>query len=131
MIALFIFSKDNNHPLNWMLRGEYRHVEVRIYDQPTHLWLRHNFGENGHEISVDAHGDFPIQEHYRNQGLEVISIECDPSKRLQLPMSLNNCVGMAKNLTGLNTMALTPQQLYNHVRKSDIGEIECKNYAML
>lgn len=130
MVAILIFSPDNAHPLSWMLRSKYKHVEVRLYDEPTHLWLRHNFGELGHEVTVDCHGDYPIQKHYRDQGMEVVAINCDPSKRLQLPLSLNNCVGMAKSLCGINTMAVTPQQLYNHVRKSDLGEIECTNYAM-
>jgi hypothetical protein len=128
--AYLVFSSKNDHWIAPILRGQFNHVHVLIYDDPTNIWMLHNYGRTGHELKVFGSGDVDVRAFSEREGGTVVAIDADTDTPIRLPLILNNCVGMAKALTGLRTWAVTPQQLYRHVTPLDKGVHACQDFAL-
>ena len=122
--ALVIFQNENAHPFGGLLKRGYRHVWCAVIDDREHGWVGHDLRLAGHVTSVLADVDYPIADHFRQQGMEVIGIRRG-QYRLTGPLILNNCVGMTKSICGIRSLAVTPWQLRQHLIKTSSGDIAC------
>ena len=131
MKALVIFSSANTHWLSGLLHRDTRHVWCATYDDRTRIWIEYDMGAFGKEMRVLCDGDFDPINYYESEGYEVYPLDIDDTRRsIELPFTLNNCVGMVKTLLGLETPAFTPRQLRSHVRSLPVGDAKCASYAL-
>ena len=122
--ALVIFEHNNLHPLSFMLKRGYRHVWCAIIDERAHSWVGHDLRLEGHVTTVLCEPGYPLAQHLRDQGAEVIEITRTPRRALG-PLILNNCVGLTKAICGIRSAAVTPWQLRQHLIKSRSGDLAC------
>ncbi len=130
MRAYLVFSETNDHWAGGLLRGRFKHVHVLLYDEPTNIWLFHNYGSEGHVMRVFGSGDVDVKAFSEREGGTVVALTARPAEAIRLPLVLNNCVGMAKALCGLRTWAVTPDQLYRSVKPLDQGTHGCASYTL-
>lgn len=112
--ALVIFEHNNLHPLSGALKLGYRHVWCAVIDESAHAWVAHDLRLEGYSSAVMSAPDYPLAEHLRDQGKEVIEIT--RSRRRPIgPVIMNNCVGLTKAVCGIRSWAVTPWQLRQHL----------------
>lgn len=122
--TLVIFESNNLHPFSGLLKRGYRHVWCAVIDERKHAWVAHDLRLDGYFTDVLCAPDYPIAQHLRDQGAEVIAITRKP-RRTPGPFILNNCVGLTKSICGIRSAALTPWQLRQHLIKTRSGDIAC------
>jgi hypothetical protein len=112
MDALIIFSSGNEHPLNWMLDKQHRHVWCAVRGET--YWHVYNWHQGIPIIEV-ADGEYDLAAHYRAAGCEVIktTVGRDPCHG---PWMCNNCVGHTMVICGIRAhFIFTPHQLWRHL----------------
>jgi len=122
--ALIIFEHNNLHPLSGLLKRGYRHVWCAVIDDRQHAWVGHDMRLAGPVTTVLCEPDYPLVQYLRDQGAEVIAIQ-RKARRTPGPFILNNCVGWTKSICGIESSALTPWQLRQHLIKTNPGAISC------
>ena len=109
--ALVVFTDDGRHPLSPLLKPGFRHVLAAIRD--GHYWAVVDAAEGLPKVTVTAVDD--LAEWYREHGCTVIEIE--QRETLRTPVLPVNCVSMVVAVVGIRCWALTPYQLFKHLRK--------------
>lgn len=117
--ALIVFTGELAHWLAPLLHPERRHCFAVIpAPSMTGTSVIVNLTMKG---LVLWHADGEPEDlapGYEAQGLEVVRVPYRPAERQLLPTVLNNCVGLTKQVIGIRSWALTPDQLYRHIRRT-------------
>ncbi len=116
MDALIVFNAENFHPLHRIMHRDRRHVWCAIRDKGRGHWVGYDWGQGSPRITCLAKDDYDLAGFYLKHGYEVIETHV---KRVppRGPLMLNNCVGHVKLLLGIRSWALTPHQLYRHLKR--------------
>ncbi len=122
--ALIVFSPINGHWLGRLLHPARRHCFAVIPSTwaPTKTSIEIDLKLAGIICGAASGSPEQLREHYASQGLEVVEVPYRPSERQLLPMILNNCVGLTKQVTGVRSWAFTPHQLWQALRRKE----ECR-----
>jgi len=117
MKALVVFTNENAHWLGRFLRPAYRHVYC-VLPTADGCSTEINLGAKGIQTFTYAGNPAELAVHYRNlpNTSHVELVEYDPIDRHLLPMSLNNCVGLTKQLLGIRSWGVTPYQLHRYIK---------------
>ena len=121
--ALVMFEKDNTHWASGLLHKEARHVFCAVPDERAEAMIVHNLTINGLVIANECKLDYDLPQFYRSHGIEVWKVPYQPERRVLLPFLLNSCVGLTKATVGIQSWAVTPQQLRRHLARR--GDTEC------
>jgi hypothetical protein len=118
--ALIVFTRDNGHWLARLLHPARRHCFAVVPSQwaPSHTSIEIDLKLGGILIGAARGCPEQLADWYASQGLEVVRVPYRPEKRQLLPMILNNCVGLTKQVTGFRSWALTPHQLWRVLRRT-------------
>ena len=114
MDALAVFHDHGVHILAPWLKPGFKHVFVALRDGD--YWITIDAKAGVPAIEVVAPGDYDLAKFYREQGFAVIETQ-QGAAASRSPLVLANCVGMARAVLGVSTAALTPWQLYKHLRR--------------
>tara|TARA_R110000782_G_scaffold56514_10_gene118510 strand:- start:4480 stop:5097 length:618 start_codon:yes stop_codon:yes gene_type:complete len=117
MDAILVFASGNHHALSWMLDKAHRHVFVCVLTDNG--WVKYDWRDGNPTIESFAAKDFDLSSYYRDGGYEVLSIQTQRNSTFG-PFMLNNCVGHAKLILGINSFSITPHQLYCHLSNRSI-----------
>tara|TARA_R110000764_G_C11029370_1_gene385301 strand:- start:16570 stop:17217 length:648 start_codon:yes stop_codon:yes gene_type:complete len=116
MEALVVFSNENEHWMGCKLSPAFRHVYCVLPTAPQ-CSTEINLTLAGILTKTFAGDPADMQAEY--EALPCTSstmlVEYDPTQRHLMPYMVNNCVGLTKQLLGLNSWAVTPQQLHRHL----------------
>ena len=116
MEALVVFSNENEHWMGGSLSPAFRHVYC-ILPTAHQCSTEINLTLAGILTKTFAGDPADLQAEY--EALPCTSstmlVEYDPTQRHLMPYMVNNCVGLTKQLLGLNSWAVTPQQLHRHL----------------
>lgn len=121
--ALAVFTTDLSHWLSPLLHPSRKHV-FAVIPSPSvpGTSTAVNLTMQGVVIAHFDGSPVDLQRHYEDQGLEVERVPYRPEKRQLLPMALNNCVGLTKQVIGIRSWALTPHQLLLDIRRMACSE---------
>lgn len=112
--AYAIFEHDNSHWAAGLLQPGYRHVWCVFPDQDRYIGV--NVGIDGLEIFNVVERPFDIEAHYRDEGADVVPVAFQPyGFKLRLPILMNSCVGVTKQVLGIKSWALTPHALHRYL----------------
>lgn len=116
MRALAVFHNKGNHWADRWLKSGFRHVFVCVHD--GEYWIRTDGQVGVPTIEVVAEGDYDLATYYRTYPEENMTVvETIVGNQMpRWPLTVNNCVGLAKVVLGVRCMAFTPYQLYCHLR---------------
>lgn len=116
MEALVVFSGENEHWLGRTLRPAFRHVYC-VLPTADGCSTEINMTVNGIMTKTFAGDPRSLMPDYQylDDTSVVVLVEYDASDRHLLLYSLNNCVGLTKQLLGIRSWALTPHQLFKNV----------------
>ena len=116
MEALVVFSNENEHWMGGSLSPAFRHVYCVLPTAPQ-CSTEINLTLAGILTKTFAGDPRDLQAEYDALPCTTSSvlIEYDPTQRHLMPYMVNNCVGLTKQLLGLNSWAVTPQQLHRHL----------------
>tara|TARA_R110000796_G_scaffold35622_2_gene91393 strand:- start:932 stop:1576 length:645 start_codon:yes stop_codon:yes gene_type:complete len=116
MEALVVFSKENEHWMGGSLSPAFRHVYCVLPTAPQ-CSTEINLTLAGILTKTFAGDPRDLQAEYDALPCTTSSVlvEYDPTQRHLMPYMVNNCVGLTKQLLGLNSWAVTPQQLHRHL----------------
>jgi hypothetical protein len=119
MVALVVFSREMDHWLGGRLHPDFKHVYCVVPTAHQHS-TEINLTCVGIQTKTFDGTPMELQEEYNgfSDTSHTKLIQYDPAKRHLLPHSLNNCVGLTKQLLGLTTWALTPYQLFKEVERN-------------
>lgn len=123
--ALVIFEHNNLHPLSGLLKPGYRHVWCAVIDERNHSWVGHDLRLDGYITTALADAEFPLAQYLRDHGKEVFAVT-RRARRAAGPFIWNNCVGVTKSVCGIDSLALTPWQLRQHLIKTASGDPACR-----
>ena len=112
--ALVIFEDNNSHPFGHWLKPGFRHVWCLVLDDRQHSWVEHNLRLNGYTTSAYCAADYPVIPHLQEQGFTVVPMLRQQGRVAGLTF-LNNCVGLTKMVCNIQSFALTPWQLHQHL----------------
>ena len=117
MLATVVFTNEVDHWLAKTLRPGFRHVFCAV-DHPEHPQaVVYNLTDRGLlSVASSVYGK-ALALHYRNAGLIALSVPATPWNRPRGPFTINSCVGLTKQVIGIESFALTPYQLYRHLMK--------------
>lgn len=110
MTALVVFHGHGTHPLSPLLARGFRHVFCALRDGD--YWCVVDAGDGLPALHV-GHGD--LAAWYRGQGFTVLEVE--RRAPIRVPFAVVSCVGLVKAVVGIRSPALTPWQLYRHLRR--------------
>ena len=116
MEGLVIFSRENSHPLSFLLHREFRHVWCALKDTERGVWVSYNWHQGLPILMAECSADYNLMGHYLAQGCTVVPLE-QAGEPIYSPLILNNCVGHTKVVMGIRSHALTPYRLYKHLMK--------------
>ena len=116
MRSYVVFGHENEHPLAWMLDRKFRHVWCIIADERAGQWVSYNWHQGLPIVQAEAALTFNIANHYRKDGYTVVETQHTPLP-VSGPFVLNNCVGHVKSVLGIQSMSLTPYQLFHWVTR--------------
>jgi len=111
--AYAVFHEHGSHCLSGLLHPDFQHVFVLIPAET--MWIMVDGRDGCVVIDPVSPLDFDIKNFYEEQGFTVVAVE----KRdvVSYPMTITNCVGMAKVVLGINApWIFTPYQLYRKLR---------------
>ena len=116
MEALVVFSNENEHWMGSTLSPAFRHVYCVLPTAPQ-CSTEINLTLAGILTKTFAGDPADLQDEYEELDCTTHTalIEYDPTQRHLMPYMVNNCVGLTKQLLGLNSWAVTPQQLHRHL----------------
>jgi hypothetical protein len=116
MEALVVFSNENEHWMGGSLSPAFRHVYCVL---PTAHQCSTEINLTLAGILTKTFAGDPVDLQAEYEALPCTSstmlVEYDPTQRHLMPYMVNNCVGLTKQLLGLNSWAVTPQQLHRHL----------------
>ena len=120
MRTVVSFRGYGNHPLKWMLKEGFKHVVIAV--QTGDYWVEIDYSVGVPLVHVMAHKDYDISQYYQNQGYVTVEREQEINKQFKFNLFrgnifVANCVGLTKALLGLNSLAITPYQLYKRLLK--------------
>ena len=120
MKTVVSFRGYGNHPLRGVLKEGFKHVVIAI--QTGDYWVEIDYSVGVPLVHVMAHKDYDIATYYQNQGYTTIEREQEINKQFKFNLFrgnifVANCVGLTKALLGLNSLAITPYQLYKRLLK--------------
>ena len=117
MEALVVFSDENEHWLGRTLTPAYRHVYCVI---PTADGCSTEINLTTKGIMAKTFAGDPkfLMPDYQelDDTSRVMLVKYDAAQRHLLPYSVNNCVGLTKQILGLTSWAITPHQLFKHLQ---------------
>jgi hypothetical protein len=115
MRAIVIFQDASGHPLSPLLKHGFRHVVVTVDD--GRYWIECDPATGTPRFTVMADSAFDLAGDYRKAGLTLVETETR-TNTLLLPLTLSNCVGVAKAVLGItHPLIVTPYQLYRHLAR--------------
>jgi hypothetical protein len=116
MEALVVFSNENEHWMGGTLSPAFRHVYCVLPTAPQ-CSTEINLTLDGILTKTFAGDPADLQDEYDELAntTHTALVEYDPTQRHLMPYMVNNCVGLTKQLLGLNSWAVTPQQLHRHL----------------
>lgn len=116
MRAVVVFHDgltDHPHWLAFLLRRGFRHTFCAILNGD--YWITIDGKRGVPDVEVVAGADYDLADFYRLQGFTVVETR-QQGRPLLAPVVANNCVGLVKATLCLRTAALTPYQLYRHLK---------------
>lgn len=123
MKAAIVFTDDVEHPLARCLRRGYRHVMCIVPDDRTPgTSLLIDMTVHGLVVTAVEGEPEDAALFYRRHGLEAWLVPYAPWKSQLLPILLNNCVGLTKQVVGIRGWALTPWQLRKLLAKQELHD---------
>jgi hypothetical protein len=116
MEALVVFSNENEHWMGSTLSPAFRHVYCVLPTAPQ-CSTEINLTLDGILTKTFAGDPADLQDEYDELAntTHTALVDYDPTQRHLMPYMVNNCVGLTKQLLGLNSWAVTPQQLHRHL----------------
>ena len=116
MEALVVFSNENEHWMGGTLSPAFRHVYC-VLPTAHQCSTEINLTIDGILTKTFAGDPADLQDEYEALPCTTHTalVEYDPTQRHLMPYMVNNCVGLTKQLLGLNSWAVTPQQLHRHL----------------
>ena len=116
MEALVVFSNENGHWMGGTLSPAFRHVYC-VLPTAHQCSTEINLTIDGILTKTFAGDPADLQDEYDELAntTHTALVEYDPTQRHLMPYMVNNCVGLTKQLLGLNSWAVTPQQLHRHL----------------
>ena len=118
MKALVVFRRDDGlfangegHPLARFLH--LKHVFCVLGTGTA--WTRIDGMDGCPEVATVASADYDLATFYRGQGYRVLEGTVQDGVPAP-PLVLGNCVGLVKAFIGVRSRAVTPTQLYNHLK---------------
>lgn len=117
-VALVVFSSVGSHALAGFLHPRIKHcfAVVPAFCSPGYS-VQVDLNVDGLVTAVAGKPPLMLVDHYERQGYEVVCVPYRPENRHKLPTLTNNCVGLTKALTGIESWALTPYRLWRHLTK--------------
>ena len=113
MEALVVFSPEVDHWLGGALHRLFKHVYCVV---PTADNVSTEINLTCAGILTKSFSGTPAELLWTYDDLEdttlAMLVPYDPAERHLMPHTLNNCVGLTKQLLGLRSWALTPYQLF-------------------
>jgi hypothetical protein len=113
--AVVVFHGHGNGLLSRLLKPGFRHVFCSIND--GRYWILIDGKAGIPEIEAIAAHDYDLAAFYREHGFTVIEMERG-TEAPRGPFAVANCVGMCKAVLCVRSWAITPYQLYQHLRKA-------------
>lgn len=115
MRALVVFHDGVRHPLGMLMKTGFSHCFVCI--EENGLWIQVDGRDGVPLVHYLAQSDgFDLASFYRDKGFTVVETEQGSSAVLS-PLVLRNCVGLVKAVLCIRSFAVTPWQLYRHLRR--------------
>ena len=115
MRAVVAFFDPEGARFEWLLRPGFRHVIAAI-DDGTY-WLLIDARDGRPVFQMIQQSDYDIAGFWRSEGYAVVEIE--QGRCLKSPFVTVNCVGLVKACLCIRApFALTPYQLYRHLKKA-------------
>ena len=114
--ALIVFRADVTSGWSRWLHPDFQHVFCLVRDDRDY-WTEVDFKGGQVALRVVSHGDpAALAAHYRDRGYRVVPFHRGRSPRA--PVLIPNCVALVKRVCGIRARcALTPRQLYRHLRR--------------
>lgn len=119
MKAVVVFCDSNleehekPHPISRFLKPGFKHCYCAFVNND--LWLQADYERGIPVIKYLTTADFDIAEMYRDLGGTVVETE-QGGRPLMGPFVPSNCVGFVKQILCIHAWALTPWQLYKHLK---------------
>jgi len=117
MEALVVFTNENAHWLGRLLHPSFQHVYC-VLPTADGCSTEINLGAKGIQTFTYAGTPFELMAYYLDlpNTSRAELVKYDPVERHLLTMSLNNCVGLTKQLLGIRSWSLTPYQLHRYIK---------------
>lgn len=117
--ALVMFGGESCHPLACLLESGFKHCFVSVLSEG--YWIEIDKVIGKFKVWVVAGEEFDLAAHYRAEGYRVLEVkEKIPNIWKFNPFYGNimvaNCVGLVKAVLSMNSLALTPFQLYKELK---------------
>lgn len=113
MRALVVFVDESRHPLRRLLKPGFHHVFTAL--RQDEYWITVDAARGLPDIRVVANADYDLAGMYRH--MEYIVLEAmRGDQAIRVPFVRTSCVGLTKAVLGIRSMAVTPWQLYKHLR---------------
>ncbi len=113
MKALVVFFDPEDAKYQWLLKPGFRHVFCCINDERDWIMID---GRNGRPVvQVVQDSMFDLKEYFEDEGYTVVEMERS-DRPIRSPLVLTNCVGLVKIHLCIRSHALTPYQLYRHLK---------------
>ena len=119
MKAIVVFGDGGGaHPLNFLLKEGFNHCFVIV--ESSARWVVIELVNGIMEVTVSSNVSVDIAKFYRDRGYKTV----ETRQRVQRVSKYNpwngllmvaNCVGIVKSVLSLNSLALTPYQLYKEL----------------
>lgn len=114
MRALVVFHNNGTHPLSFLLKEGFKHVFVVV--EVNRYWISVDGKEGVLGIDTVVDTDYDLITFYEDHGFTVVETEQCEAPNLS-PLSITSCVGLVKAVLSMRSMAITPWQLYKHLRR--------------
>jgi hypothetical protein len=118
MSALVMFGGESDHPLGFLLKRGFKHCFCAYQTfsfESGHHWVVLDPAKGLPLIHVTAVTREALVEHYEGYGYHVIPMRSPQA--IKSPFAISSCVGFVKAVMGIRSMALTPWQLYKHMKR--------------
>ena len=118
--ALVVFGGSSCHPLAWMLHEDFQHCFVCVLSEG--YWVEIDKVQGKCKIRVVAGADFDLAALYEKNGYKVLTTKRQKADIWRFNpfygnIMVANCVGVVKAVLSMNSLALTPYQLYKELKR--------------
>ena len=114
MKALAVFHDHGCHILDPLLKRGFRHCFCAL--ETEDCWISIESRAGVMVLEAVAPAGYDLATFYRAEGFSVIETT-QRTTPLRAPLVVANCVGFVKSVLGIRSAALTPWQLYKHLRR--------------